>query len=99
MGTDEEEGLRCIEYYVKHATRLPDCSFVPDGYFPMVNCEKGLIDFDLSFPVEPMDGAVARVLSLTGGSGRNVVASSASCRLQIPQEHRDVALKLRRKAG
>lgn len=100
VGTDEEEGLRCIEHYVKHAPRLPDCSFVPDGYFPMVNCEKGLIDFDLSFPVEPMDGAVANVLSLTGGSGRNVVAGSASCRLQFPQEHRDMVLKqLRAQSG
>lgn len=96
VGTDEEEGLRCIEHYVKHAPRLPDCSFVPDGYFPMVNCEKGLIDFDLSFPVEPMDGAVAKVLSLTGGNGRNVVASSASCRLQVLQEYKDVVLKLLR---
>ena len=96
VGTDEEEGLRCIDHYVKHAPRLPDCSFVPDGYFPLVNCEKGLIDFDLSFPAESVDRAAAQVIALTGGSGRNVVASSASCQLRIPQADREAALNLLR---
>ena len=48
-GSLEEEGLRCIDHYNEHAERMPDVSFVPDGYFPMVNCEKGLVDFDLKY--------------------------------------------------
>ena len=34
VGADEEEGLRCIDFYNEHAERMPDVSFVPDGYFP-----------------------------------------------------------------
>lgn len=89
VGADEEEELRCIDYYVKHAPRLPDASFVPDGYFPLVNCEKGLIDFDLIFSVRERPGAAARILSLTGGTGRNLTAASAQCQLAVCQAERE----------
>lgn len=43
VGADEEEGLRCIDYYNEHAERMPDVSFVPDGYFPMVTVRRVVI--------------------------------------------------------
>ena len=82
IGADEEEGLRCIEHYLKLVDRLPDVSFVPDGYFPMVNCEKGLIDFDLSYDFAVREGAQAEIVSLQGGAGRNMVPGIARCRIQ-----------------
>lgn len=98
-GTDEEEGLRCIAYYLKHAKRLPDASFVPDGYFPLVNAEKGLTDFDLVFDLAAPGNAAdtgspeAVVTLLQGGSSRNVTASNAVCEFNVPPEHRAEILK------
>lgn len=89
VGTDEEEGLRCIDHYVKAAPRLPDISFVPDGYFPLVNCEKGLIDFDLRFPIRTPEHIQAKVTALSGGTGRNLTAGSARCELSVPEENRE----------
>lgn len=100
VGADEEEELRCIDYYVKHAPRLPDASFVPDGYFPLVNCEKGLIDFDLIFSSRERSDAVARILSLTGGTGRNLTAAFAQCRMEVtPSEREAVRTALNRIHG
>ena len=88
VGSDEEEGLQCIEYYNKHALRMPNRSFVPDGYFPLVNCEKGLIDFDLTFAVTPCQSAEARITALSGGSGRNIVAGNAACTIEFSNANR-----------
>ena len=100
VGCDEEEGLKCIEYYKKHASRLPDCSFVPDGYFPLVNCEKGLIDFDLLYSITADSAAPVQVLSLSGGSGRNVVPNSASCTLAFNSAIREeIISRLKAQAG
>ncbi len=81
VGMDEEESWRCIEYYKAHTDRLPDQTIVPDGYFPLIYCEKGLVDFDMDFPAV-RSPAPLRVLSLTGGTGRNIVAGKASCELE-----------------
>ncbi|WP_024653467.1 Sapep family Mn(2+)-dependent dipeptidase [Borrelia persica] len=46
FGTDEETAWRCIEQY-KIKEEIPDFSFTPDGDFPIVNAEKGLLQFDV----------------------------------------------------
>lgn len=46
FGTDEETAWRCIEKY-KIREEIPDFSFTPDGDFPVVNAEKGLLQFDV----------------------------------------------------
>ncbi|AJA58707.1 Sapep family Mn(2+)-dependent dipeptidase [Borrelia miyamotoi] len=46
FGTDEETAWRCIEQY-KIREEIPDFSFTPDGNFPVVNAEKGLLQFDV----------------------------------------------------
>lgn len=80
VGTNEEEAWGGISYYKEHVDRLPDYSIVPDGYFPLVFCEKGLLDFDLTIPSKGAAGGTAAVRELAGGSGRNVVAGSAGAR-------------------
>ncbi len=106
IGADEEEGLRCIDYYNEHAERMPDVSFVPDGYFPMVNCEKGLVDFDLEYTlgsgsdnaaiIDPTDdsapGAPEAVITyLKAGLGRNMVPAEAVCEISVLPEIRGEA--------
>lgn len=128
VGADEEEEYRCMNYYVKHADRLPDCAFIPDAYFPLVYAEKGLIDFDLEFPLKKdcpetaCPGAAAspgteegrraeegvqtetylrteaypraEVLSLSGGSARNIVAPEAVCRIAVSPEEKEKVCRL-----
>lgn len=50
VGCDEERGSSCMKYYVKHA-EIPEMSFVPDANFPVINCEKNIIQLDLDFKV------------------------------------------------
>lgn len=94
-GCDEEEGMQCIAHYKEKAKRLPDESFVPDGYFPLVNCEKGLIDFDLIYPAVSEKGSgVIPVLQFQGGSGRNIVPDRAECILEVPPSEKDIIARL-----
>ena len=81
-GTDEEENHQCIKYYLKHADRMPDCSIIPDAYFPLVNSEKGLVDFDSEFKFEPAADADAEVLEFSVGNARNIVPAKAHCRIK-----------------
>ncbi|WP_324822148.1 Sapep family Mn(2+)-dependent dipeptidase [Sinanaerobacter sp. ZZT-01] len=95
LGTDEEELWRGIQYYTAHADRLPDCSIVPDGYFPVVFCEKGLLDFNLDFHIKECESE-ASLVEFRGGAGRNVVPSDAVCNIQFCNEKtvRDVFRKI-----
>jgi len=75
VGTNEEEDWGCINYYVEHVDQLPDYSIVPDGYFPLIYCEKGLLDFDVMMKIDDVDDdAEVVVKKLHGGSAKNVVA-------------------------
>lgn len=46
LGCDEETGMRCMEYYKKHAP-IPDLGFVPDADFPVIYGEKGILNVAL----------------------------------------------------
>lgn len=85
-GTDEEENWGCIEHYNRTAGRMPDYSIVPDGNFPIINCEKGLLDVDFSYGLKENTQAVVKVERLYGGIARNVVPSKAYCNLECETE-------------
>lgn len=93
VGTDEEEEWRGIDYYTSHVDILPDYSIVPDGYFPLIYCEKGLIDFDLHFALEEDKNAEIIIKELTGGSGRNIVAGKAFCTLECRKGNAETVVK------
>lgn len=82
IGCDEEEEWRCIEYYKKKADRLPDYSIVPDGNFPLIHCEKGLLDVDFAYGIENAADYNVKVEKLFGGSAKNVVPDKAYCDLR-----------------
>lgn len=42
MGCNEETGSACLKYYVDHDEQ-PDYGFTPDGDFPCINGEKGIM--------------------------------------------------------
>ena len=92
IGADEEENLQCIQYYTAHAERLPDQTFIPDAYFPLVNSEKGLVDFDSAFHFVSPDHADAFVKRFTAGNARNIVPAYACCEIEPVAECRENVL-------
>lgn len=83
VGTDEELGWNDMAYYKKHADRFPDISLVIDANFPLIYCEKGLLDFDLTW--KPLDCRAnhysIQLVKLNGGTARNAVPSKATATL------------------
>lgn len=51
VGCNEENGWACIDHYEKVAT-MPEVGFSPDGGFPVIYAEKGILHVRLHFPVE-----------------------------------------------
>lgn len=85
IGTDEEENWNSIQYYLEQNPELPTFSIVPDANFPVVYCEKGLINLELTLSVGNEKKETAspcfKMISLKGGERGNVVPANASCEI------------------
>ena len=83
FGTDEETGWGDIEFYKKHEN-LPSIAFSPDGRYPVINTEKGLLHAELTVDAsEPQENGV-RVVSFIAGTRPNVVPHTAECLISAP---------------
>ncbi len=71
FGSDEESGMECMDYYVKHG-EIPTMGIVPDADFPVVYGEKGILRINLSGAYE---GAI---LEMEAGSRPNIVIGKAN---------------------
>ncbi len=74
MGTNEESGSRCLKHYVEKEGHV-DFGFTPDGEFPGVHGEKGMI------------GGVYRsrktsILDIRGGTARNIVCGKCTAKVE-----------------
>lgn len=67
FGGNEENGCEDIAYYEK-CEPFPEMVFTPDGSFPVLNCEKGMVHITFSAPFE--DNAVRYI---KGGSVINAI--------------------------
>jgi succinyl-diaminopimelate desuccinylase len=65
FGTDEETLWRCI-YRYRDIEEAPTLGFSPDGYFPLIFAEKGVLQLTL-------EGSNESGVRLTGGSAFNAV--------------------------
>lgn len=76
LGCDEETGWDGMVKYLE-LERTPDYGFTPDGDFPVINGEKGILTFDLvrKLPDRKLKGLTLR--SLEGGSAPNMVPEKA----------------------
>ena len=72
FGCNEETDMSCIKAYVKEQT-MPVCSFVPDADFPIINSEKGILQFEMIFPVS----ALARCIDISGGFRANMIPETS----------------------
>ena len=78
IGTNEEDAWGGINYYINKVNKLPDMSIVPDANFPMIFCEKGLLDFNMEFE-NIKDKTKHRLTEINFGNARNVVPGKATC--------------------
>ena len=67
FGGNEENGCTDMEYYEK-CESFPPMVFTPDGSFPVLNCEKGLVHMTFSAPFE--DGEIT---SIKAGMALNAI--------------------------
>lgn len=68
-GGNEESGWKCIERFMQTDT-MPPQGFSPDGDFPAIYCEKGLVHYRIRLPLP------TGLIDLQGGSRGNVVMPS-----------------------
>lgn len=77
FGTTEETGnWDDLEIY-KKTQRIPSYGFTPDGYFPCVSGEKGILQLEMVFP--DMTGFI----SVKGGTAANVVPDECSAEITV----------------
>ncbi len=81
FGADEESGWEDMDFYKRHEP-LPDVAFSPDGEYPVINAEKGLLHIGLSIKAEPPYG----IETFEAGMRVNVVPSKAQCTVRVPYE-------------
>lgn len=65
MGCNEENGSQCLKYYVEKEGHV-DYGFTPDGNFPGIHGEKGMVHGYFSAPTQ-------QIISIKGGVAGNVV--------------------------
>ena len=72
FGTEEETGCEDMKYYVANGGELPVCGFTPDGEFPLIHGEKGLLieSYRCSF-------APGQIKAIWGGTAANMVPDCA----------------------
>ncbi len=75
LGTDEENGSSDLAYYFKKQSP-PRYAFTPDGSYPVINIEKGMIRVSFSSESQPCPGG-RMLLWLEGGTAVNAVPGSA----------------------
>lgn len=83
-GCDEESGWGCMDHYKQHG-EVPHLAFSPDGEYPVVNAEKGILraSFYKKFKSN---------MRIHSGSRANVIANDAVAELPIPYEAAKAAL-------
>lgn len=82
LGCNEETGAADMKYYLAHGGEIPVSGFTPDGEYPLINGEKGIINETYSRRLN-QEGP-CRVLSLRGGVAGNVVPDHAEALLSVP---------------
>lgn len=71
VGCDEENGSTDMEYYLSRE-KMPPLVFTPDGDYPVINIEKGMLRLRLRKNI-----AFSHILKIKGGTVPNAVPSDA----------------------
>ena len=82
FGGNEENGCTDMAYY-KSCEAFPPMVFTPDGSFPVLNCEKGLLHITFSAPFED-----STISSVKGGMALNAIPDR--CEVRYSDDTSDV---------
>ncbi len=93
FGTNEETGSADVKYYLAHGGEVPVMAFTPDGEYPVINGEKGIINATFSHSYR-QEGNL-RLLSIQGGTAPNVVPAHACAKLACPKAMAESLAKLK----
>ena len=75
LGCYEETGSADVKYYLSHGGEVPVMGFTPDGEYPVINGEKGIIN--ATFSKTYTQAGPLKLVAIKGGSAPNVVPSHA----------------------
>lgn len=81
FGLNEENGCADVQYYVNNGGEIPVMAFTPDGAFPIINGEKGMILAEFSRNVATSSRGIQYLIA---GSFPNVVPNSAVTDIKLP---------------
>lgn len=83
LGTNEETGAADMKYYLAHGGEVPVMGFTPDGEYPLINGEKGIINE--TYERKLSQSGAFRLLSIEGGVAGNVTPDFAAAELLVPE--------------
>lgn len=81
LGCNEETGSKCIKHYVEKQGHIA-CGFTPDGNFPGIFAEKGILGGTLL-------GHQTSFIDIQGGEASNIVCKK--CVVKLPNDSFDTA--------
>ena len=84
FGLNEETGSADMKYYTAHGGEVPVMGITPDGEYPVINGEKGLVT--QFFAKKFRQTGEIRLLELDGGSAHNIVPAQAAAVLACSPE-------------
>ena len=84
FGCNEETGSADVKYYLAQGGEVPVMGFTPDGEYPVINGEKGIINVTFSHTYDQT--GELKLLSIHGGTAPNVVPAHACAKLACSQE-------------
>jgi len=102
VGCNEESGWECMDKYIANE-ELPVLSFSPDGDFPVINCEKGLVHLRFSIPLPKgltkFEGGVRAnmvpdLAKATLANGTVVEEKGVACHASRPKNGENALVKL-----
>jgi succinyl-diaminopimelate desuccinylase len=88
VGGDEESGWECMRYYFQHEPERPCCGFTPDGGWPLIYAEKGIVNLQIEKRGGPAE-QLPRIAWAHGGERPNMVPDRAEALLEARGEQID----------
>jgi succinyl-diaminopimelate desuccinylase len=82
FGTNEETGSADMAHYLEKGGEIPVCGFTPDGEYPLINGEKGILNADYRASYQ-QDGDL-KLVKIQGGTAYNIVPSLAEAEFTCP---------------
>lgn len=91
FGTNEETGSQDMQHYLDTGGEIPVCGFTPDGEYPVINGEKGIIN--VVYGKNYTQSGPLQLVKISGGSAFNVVPALAAAELACDKKTADAIVK------